>query len=393
MPDEDLFATGIADPRLLRQLGITRVGDLTGLDTVGLPVWFACRPNARALSVSQGKGATDRQARISAIMEAAEGACAERPEDLVIYQVTPQEARNRGLRPLDFDRLMRIRPDRLHPSQGLAWVQGHSLRAGSKVAAPYELIGLDMRHNAPWDHGAFAMSSIGLGAGANDAAAILHALLEVIEHDATSTLDLLGLSIAKPVRHDAGAHEELDRLIALVHEAGFAPRFFALGGRVPIPVIACFLDRQVATDEGVGTTLTAGFACRLDAYQAAAAALLECVQSRATDIAGARDDIKDQVYRGSRASLRQSADPLASFDLVPGHLPCCDHRDPEANLRDIMHRLARAGIDDVFCFPLAPKGLGFSVFRVLVPDLGASMEAGISQGGMGLLDALMKAAT
>jgi ribosomal protein S12 methylthiotransferase accessory factor len=60
-------------------LGVTRVGEITGLDRIGIPVWFAVRPNARTLSVSQGKGLSDAAARASAVMEAVELAHAEEP--------------------------------------------------------------------------------------------------------------------------------------------------------------------------------------------------------------------------------------------------------------------------------------------------------------------------
>src|SRR5690349_14780816 len=42
--------------RHARALGITRIADVTGLDYLGLPVFMAVRPNARSLSVCQGKG-------------------------------------------------------------------------------------------------------------------------------------------------------------------------------------------------------------------------------------------------------------------------------------------------------------------------------------------------
>lgn len=41
---------------LMTFAGITRVADVTGLDTIGVPVVMVVRPNARSLSVSQGKG-------------------------------------------------------------------------------------------------------------------------------------------------------------------------------------------------------------------------------------------------------------------------------------------------------------------------------------------------
>src|SRR4029079_741138 len=58
--------------RHARALGITRIADITGLDYLGLPVFLPIRPNARALSVSQGKGLDAASARASAFMEAAE---------------------------------------------------------------------------------------------------------------------------------------------------------------------------------------------------------------------------------------------------------------------------------------------------------------------------------
>ena len=37
-------------------MGITRVANVTGLDTIGIPVVMVVRPNSRSLAVSQGKG-------------------------------------------------------------------------------------------------------------------------------------------------------------------------------------------------------------------------------------------------------------------------------------------------------------------------------------------------
>jgi ribosomal protein S12 methylthiotransferase accessory factor len=388
------FSTGQADARLLQQLGITRVGDITGLDCIAIPVWFACRPNSRALSVSQGKGANDAQARISAVMEAAEGAVAERPEDLVTCFGTLNEMQAAGRKTVPFDRLMRCQAERMRIDHRYAWVPGYEVRSRGEVFAPYELIGLDMRAAAPWHHDAFKMSSIGLAAGSDETSATVHALLEVIEHDATSALDLLGLGggVARAVHHLPGHHDELDHLVDQVRSAGFEPHFFALAARLPLPVIGCFFERMVASEDGIGATLTAGFACRPDAFDAAAAALLECVQSRATEIAGSRDDIKDRSYRGSRATLPKNSEVLAGFEFVAGHRPRSAFATAQARLDHVIRALLESGIDDVFCFPLASPESGIHVVRVLVPELGVSTEGGVNQGGASLLDALLKAA-
>ncbi len=67
-PDDTLARVASA----ARQIGITRLGNVTGLDRIGIPVTVAVRPNSRSFSVSQGKGLGLSQALASALMEAIE---------------------------------------------------------------------------------------------------------------------------------------------------------------------------------------------------------------------------------------------------------------------------------------------------------------------------------
>src|SRR5262249_36875875 len=57
---------------VLPNFGITRLANITGLDTIGIPVWTVVRPLGRSLSVSQGKGVTHELAVVSGIMESIE---------------------------------------------------------------------------------------------------------------------------------------------------------------------------------------------------------------------------------------------------------------------------------------------------------------------------------
>lgn len=116
------------DPGLLRRFGITRVGDVTGLDIIGIPVWFAARPNSRGLSVSQGKGLFADQARLSAIMEAIEGAVAEETRRHVTAFGSIEEMRNKGVPLIPFETVGRIDPDALDLRKERAWVKGTSIR-------------------------------------------------------------------------------------------------------------------------------------------------------------------------------------------------------------------------------------------------------------------------
>ncbi|HJJ55066.1 MAG TPA: methanogenesis marker 1 protein, partial [Methanocorpusculum sp.] len=53
------------------EAGITRVADITDLDRLGIPVYSCIRPAAAdgAISVYNGKGGTEEEARAAGIME------------------------------------------------------------------------------------------------------------------------------------------------------------------------------------------------------------------------------------------------------------------------------------------------------------------------------------
>src|SRR5437016_14433724 len=53
-------------------MGITRIANVTGLDSIGIPVVMVCRPNSRSLAVSQGKGLDLAAAKASGLMESIE---------------------------------------------------------------------------------------------------------------------------------------------------------------------------------------------------------------------------------------------------------------------------------------------------------------------------------
>src|SRR5436305_300732 len=105
------------------RMGITRLGNITGLDRIGVPVAVAVRPNSRSVSVSQGKGLDLPQAMASALMEACEGFHAEQigPVSLARYEefaaaatvVEPATLCSTG-RPFD-------------PAAAIAWIEGCDL--------------------------------------------------------------------------------------------------------------------------------------------------------------------------------------------------------------------------------------------------------------------------
>ncbi|MER8464543.1 YcaO-like family protein [Mesorhizobium sp. M1396] len=374
----------------LRSFGITRVGDLTGLDTIGIPVFFACRPNSRTLSVSQGKSLCVADARRGAIMEALEQAVAERHESLVVESASRREMVSRGLECLNPATTLRCFPDDRDHSRQRCWVRGVSLRDGRDVHAPFELAGLDFRTGAGWDNAAYRMSTVGLAAGVSLADAALHGLQEAIENDATALVDILGLrtTLARPVLIRPGRHPMLDEAVAKVERASLRCFFAELRGGVEIATIAAFVTSPLGVHENLGMRSFAGFACRLIPEQAALDALLEAVQSRLTQLAGSRDDLEPENYR-------QGGLPLGDLASTPVWLDEIDrHADDstafgEAGLRRLLSILPGHDGADVLLIPLGAVEPSIRVVRIIVSGLQSAAGNGVVRLSANTLETML----
>ena len=382
-PSETFFEDGLAGRAFLEQWGITRVGDLTGLDVIGIPVWFACRPNSRSLSVAQGKGLTDAQARVSAVMEAVEGAVAEQTTPLISKVCSARELRAAGGEIVPVDQLQRCNSDRIDPDQVRSWVKGRRLVAETPIYAPYELVGLDMRAEQGWDHTAFRMSTIGLGAGRNVPQAVAHALCEIIENDATSLVEFFGVTsvLQHAIGCDDTENSALGEAIDIVRRSGFVPKFFHIPGTIPVPTIGCFLEAESPRFKLGNVHLTAGFACRARASDAALAALLEAVQSRLTTIAAAREDLRAAAFGAGFKPLPETPAPTTDIDALSPHQHGVG-TDASA-LLDFLVRsvLEHSNATDVFVFQLTDPEWPFQVVRVLVPNLECVVGSGTGRLG------------
>ncbi len=342
---------------------------MTGLDIIGIPVWFAVRPNSRGLSVSQGKGLVAEQARLSAIMEAIEGAVAEDTRKHVSAFGSLEQMRAKGVPLIPFETVGRVDPERLDPRRERGWVKGISVRQQQDVFAPYELIGMDFRADFPWDRQAFLMSSQGLAAGFNHDHAVLHALLELVENDACFLVDTFETrKIAPdPVTFPAGINASFDSLVERLSDIDLTPSFFDMTNTLGVPVVMASLPRSVNALDGPATRNAAGAACRPATYDAAVAALLEAIQSRLTDISGARDDLSPLRYQ--RDMLTAPAFGRQPVERTPVQLDLVTDDRALPPWRQLAERLFTAGIEDIYVFPLETGVPGLNVVRVLASGL------------------------
>ncbi|WP_068115553.1 YcaO-like family protein [Tropicimonas marinistellae] len=339
--------------------GITRLAEQGQLLPFGLPVWSALRPAARSFAVTNGKGMTDAQARLTAAMEAVECACAEASERLVTRWASIAELQAEGAPILDFATCLHVRKPALDTSHIRGWVSGTVWSTGAPILAPYEVVGLDYRANAGWDRDSFAMVSGGLAAHTDADAARANALREAIEQDAQVFLRSVPGYARRRRRLDPQAvlPESVAPLVERLAAMGTWVELIDATTDIRVPVVMALLR-----EAGNGAALdrrAAGCACRACYPDAAAAALLEAVQSRVTDFAGARDDIVAADF-----APRTGAEPRP-----PPTSATLPRQNAGASMAELCDALASAGLPQVLVFDIRPEGHPLHCCKVLVPGL------------------------
>ncbi len=405
----------MAESRLLGVLGVTRVARVTGLDRTGVEVACAVRPGGHILQISNGKGESFARAARGAVLEAAELWAAERvePADLVHGSVEEMRARH-GDAVLDPGRLGcgggLTAPSLASGRTRLAWRGARDLVSGGAAFVPAAAVYCPPAGSPSLGPALVRWTSNGMGAHPSRRAALLHALLEVIERDQVARALPDGWTrreVAARMIDPGSLMQSAPRTAARVkaiEQHGFAVYLFdlspSLRGFLPLPVKrgegrgegqararapspsppagergkrldlglpvagAILVDR-----EGGPIPVTAGYACALTAEEALLAALLEAAQSRLTDIHGAREDVRpanaaaDRTLAGwcARARPRRRASQMAR---LPVHVV-----DP---VHLVLGRLRAAGHRRAAAVELAPPGLGIHVFKVIVPGLAVS---------------------
>jgi ribosomal protein S12 methylthiotransferase accessory factor len=352
---------------LLRRAGITRVANVTGLDSIGLPVVMVCRPNARSLSISQGKGLTLAAAEASGVMESLESFHAENillPLKLASYAELLVHHRV-----VDPFALPRPATSVFHPDKRLLWVEGRDLLQDEYVWLPYELVHGDYTLPYPTGSGCFAMTSNGLASGNDPREAISHALCEVVERDAERLWEVAGHAAQERCRIDRGSIDDEDcrAVLAQFDRAGVVVALWDITSDIGLPVFYCLIGAR-AEDPLRPLGVASGMACHPDRAIAALRAMTEAAQSRLTQIVGSRDDIDRAVYHTdvqARNRGRLGGSAGRSFSLAPSR--CTETFDED--LAWELDRLHAVGIERVIVVDLSRPDFGLSVVRVVIPGL------------------------
>ena len=357
-------------------VGLTRIADITGLDHVGIPVAAAYRPNARSVSVSQGKGPTLLAARVSAAMEAIEGYHAER----VAAPLRLATVREMASRPdtADLQSLPRTTTP-LHAGDKLLWLEAHDLTRGQPRWLPLEVVQTDFTLPVVGCSGAFVMSSNGLASGNHRLEALSHGLGELIERDANSLWHHASLDerAARRVAPESCADPTVREVLAKFAAADVAVAIWETTSDVGV---ACFLcevaDRRARALAPLPATTGSG--CHPRREVALLRALTEAAQGRLPRIAAVREDLDDRLYSPAEAAARVE---VFVRDVATAAAPRMFEAAPTWNaptfaddVRWQLERLARVDLPTVLVVDLTHPALGIPVVRVVVPGLESMAE-------------------
>ena len=352
--------------------GITRIAELTGLDTIGIPVFAAIRPMGKSLSTQQGKGLTADAARISALMESLETWTA---EELAIPIVRGSHAALRKRRRVVDVRALPRPRGKLALDATWSWVEGFDLARGEPVLVPAQAVTLDTTFVRP---PIFDISSNGLASGNVLVEAIVHGLCEVIERDAEAAWRRAGgdRRIVLDSIEDAACRALIDRIVA----AGARVYVWDLASDVGIAAIGCAIMEDPREPAWRTLGFYQGFGAHLVPEVAIVRAITEAAQTRLTYIAGGRDDFFPFDYaRATDPELlgeiwEQLAAPCAA-PVDARDLPRHATRGLGADLEVLIDQLRSAGTEQVIVCDLTHPELRVPVVKVIVPGRATDLEA------------------
>ena len=343
-----------------RAAGITRLGEITGLDRIGIPVAQCIRPAALVLAVDSGKGATPAAARCSAMMEGFERHVGESAPIRTLWDTI------QNLGDACETRLPLLKGAALRPGVPVEWTEARHLQTGNPVLVPACTVRLIARQpaNLPWHMAPFAFTSNGLSSGNTYAEAVCGGLYEVIERDATYIAQER-LATLRRVDLDSITDATVSRIVQTLRASDITPVLLDATSDIGVPTYICYL-----LDIESGQGMHRGYAAHLDPAVAMSRALTETVQARAVWIAGSRDDLTHERYTEVK-----SLDTAAALTAFYRHatISANAHADRstdtfEDDIATLCAILQAAGIPEPLVYEFT-HDLPCSVVRVLIPTL------------------------
>lgn len=346
-----------------RAAHITRVGDLTGLDRLGIPVVQCVRPAALSEVTSLGKGRCRAEAAIGAIMESLERFYAESIPAERVYSATANELQ---IEPGLFDSSLLDGNNGNWRAEPIDWINGLNLVSGEVQPVPLELVDTRYVDTKTDGSGVFIRSTTGLACHVTPYQSFLHGLFECIERDAMArAFATHGFFDRMRISPD-GLSAAIDDLVALAHGHAIAFGLWLAPSPTGIPVVWC---QAIETSQGepILALPTEGYCAAATLANAAVGAMMEAMAARAGAISGARDD-------QTRGHYLTSSHPVVirARHLILDWTPPTPHKVIEmavpAGVGDLIQQVVAAGLGPplTVCAGI-DKAAGVYCIRTLLP--------------------------
>ncbi len=350
---------------LFGRIGLTRLADITGLDTIGIPVVLSVRPQAGYLSVDGGKGFTTAAATASAAMECFErhaGENTQLPRVRATYAELPPEQRiPQQLLPLSKHSLF-------SPHLPEDWTWARDLATDQQVAVPTVMVSLERFRHPRSSLLPFSFSSNGLNSGNTRSEALVGAVYEVIERDAATCTKVsweAGVAYRR-VDLSTATSPDIAALVERVRRAGLDVVTFDSTVDTGVPTFTSYLCDLQNPAMGVYH----GYGTHLDPQVAVIRSICEAAQGRLVFIAGSRDD-SFRHHRRLHEVTEQARRHLLSQPYVVDLRDIPDESGDtfEDDGRTLVSKLATIGVEQILAVDLTHPDVGVDVMRVVVPGL------------------------
>ncbi|MCA1407962.1 YcaO-like family protein [Ensifer sp. IC3342] len=346
---------------LCRRAQITRLGDLTGLDRIGLPVMQAVRPAALSEVTSLGRGLSKAEATVGALMESLERYYAESiPAEQVFLATADELEIGDDL----FENLLVPERRGNWRERTIAWIEGIDVVSGSTHPVPLELVHTCYSDPPPAHDGVFLRTTTGLACHTSGCGAFLHGLLECLERDAIARAFATHGFFDRMRIAPSGLGDAVDHILAVAGARGIAFGLWLAPSPAKVPVVWC-QTIETGPGEPILALPTEGYAAGPSLEASAASSMLEALSARAGAISGARDDQTRDHYRWSTDAIVARARALILDETL------ASTAGPSVVIPDLgslLDRVTSAGLGPILAVPVGTDSeTGVHCVRTILP--------------------------
>ncbi len=386
---------------LVKQIGITRVADITDMDRLRIPNYSAVLPGTEDyIWVYSGKGPTKNHAKASVIMESIErfSSLPANYEGKILTGKYKELSKSYDV--LKYDEVIEPLSFQLTDEMNMDYCIGYDLINQKDILIPSSLAIFRYNPNPPSINPYSFFHTNGLASGNVMEEAICHALCEVIERDAVSIAEFSssafqyhllktiengflnnGIRIrsleSKNFIDDNTVYSDIDlngldyppvkKIVREFHKCQISLKVKDITTEIGIPTFIASSVEWVNHDYGY---LVEGHGTHPDSRIALMRAITEVSQSRAANIQGSRDDLRKMKYDPQNSDENKSWQFMASpkkkaFTEVNSFY----NDDILDDIKLILGNLKNKGFKNAIVVNLTNSRLQVPVVRIIVPGL------------------------